>query len=72
MNPMTDINKHQSGCTTKVWSGRASDVKPLLTCGNTGWYGDVVTCSDCDKKWDVKYPNGLPYSVDDDYDDGML
>ena len=28
-NPMRDINMHQSGCTTKVWSGRDTDAEPL-------------------------------------------
>lgn len=69
MNPMRDINMHQSGCTTKVWSGRDTDSEPLLTCGNTGWFGDVVSCSECDKKWNIRYPNGIPYSAEDDYDD---
>ncbi len=72
MNPMRDINMHQSGCTRKVWSGRGSDTKPLLTCGNTGWYGDVVTCRDCNETWHKKFPNGIPYSAEDDYDDGMM
>lgn len=70
MNPMRDINKSESGCKNKVWSGRETDKKPLLSCGGTDWFGSVAFCTDCEKKWDNKYPNGLPYSAEDDYDDG--
>ena len=69
MNPMRDINTHQSGCETKVHSQRDKE-DSFIKCGQTGWFGDVVTCSECDRKWRVKYPNGIPYSAEDDYDDG--
>lgn len=62
MNPMRDINKHEVGCINKV--GRA-------TCGNTGLGGFVEVCSDCENKWNKRYPNGIPYSAEDDYDDGL-
>jgi hypothetical protein len=72
MNPMRNINKSQNGCNNKVWSGRPKEKKQVLNCGSTGWYGDVVACSDCEAQWNKKYPNGLPYSAEDDYDDGIM
>ena len=71
MNPMRDINRHQAGCENKVHSGRDKK-ESFINCGNTGWFGDVVTCSECDKKYIEKYVNGTPYYYEEDYDDDIL
>ena len=71
MNPMRDINKSSNNCEAKVWSGRPSEKEPKLKCGSTGWHGETVHCSSCEKKWNEYYPNGISYSAEDDYDDGI-
>lgn len=48
-------------CNNKViqYVDRGLTTKEVeMKCGNTGQYGNVLLCDDCQKKADAKYPQG--------------